>query len=574
MRPHDTDALEAQAWQDFLQRLGDHLAAQWPAMQERLGERYAAFIELAGQHAGKCGLSHAANVARYVNLWFVWGTAFHDKPGFEWAQAVLPTAGRSEWLGMHQLVQRSRAELQRLPGALIDAQTLARVDALLLETFGTLGSRGAMHRPEPVPLPRVACDLEAVEWRLFGEVMHQEYQLADGDWQRVPVRPPAPLRIMAGHELPALLGMLSSPPDQGPPARLQLRTRMHAVCDGDVHPALRFLGPHGCWDWAGHETRAVNWPVATRDPALFSKAGPGFALAEETSPELHRIELEVCGLRDEGEPVGALHVPVSVWPATQWWLEIKRMPAPAQELLPTPRDWIPGVTRCQVERDGVPQDAQPLQQQFQGGLDTAVAAGLRRLSLAWTESPGLSSTCLDAQLGLLVGSACATWGWRAGELDRAALMRVQALIEMDGCLASVRLGAELDLAGTRTRISLFVCGQAALSRTLQRDAPDPPLLDVMLPATVRWSYPFELSLEPLANESGCLLQQAGPVHGALVGEAGLRPGTKGRSGWEWYAGLRLEPVMAPLQITDPLLGSMTLMHALLPAMVLVDWSLD
>ena len=91
MQPEDTATLEAAAWRDFVTQLADQLAGRWPAMPERLGDRYPAFIDLAVQQALDKGLTRAASVARFVNLWFVWGPAFHDKPGFEWAPPLLAT---------------------------------------------------------------------------------------------------------------------------------------------------------------------------------------------------------------------------------------------------------------------------------------------------------------------------------------------------------------------------------------------------------------------------------------------------------------------------------------------------
>jgi hypothetical protein len=69
-----------------------------------------------------------------------------------------------------------------------------------------------------------------------------------------------------------------------------------------------------------------------------------------------------------------------------------------------------------------------------------------------------------------------------------------------------------------------------------------------------------------------LLQAAGPTTGALVGEAGLRPCTSGGSGWEWFAGLRVEAVSMPLALQDPVLGDTRIDVALLAARMLVDWS--
>ncbi len=120
MQPQDTVALERARWASFVQELAEFLAAQWPAMPERLGERYAAFVEHAVQQALRRGFARAAAVARYANLCFVWGPSFQDKPGFEWAQGLLAAPRQrpdEEWAVSHRLVQRSLKELGRRPEA-------------------------------------------------------------------------------------------------------------------------------------------------------------------------------------------------------------------------------------------------------------------------------------------------------------------------------------------------------------------------------------------------------------------------------------------------------------------------
>lgn len=572
--PPDEEAAEAAAWADFVRALGAHLAGQWPAMPERLGDRYDAFVDLAVQQGRQRGLARAPSIARYVNLWFVWGPAFHDKPGFEWAQGLLAAPAAREWVTVHQLVRRSLAELERLPGARVEPQALAAADERLLERFGALGAAGRMRRPEPLPLPRAACDLEAAELRVLDDGARQAYDLAGGEWQRLPVAAPPPLRIDAAHPLPALIALLSPQSGQGPRTKLQVRLRAHAACHGDVHPALAFCGPHGRWRWAGHETRAVSFAVATRDQPL-PPGGPGCAVAEETAPEPQRLLFETCGLRDEGDPLGAFEAAVSVWPSEQWWLELQRAVPAAQALLPGPRAWTRGVTRCRVERDGAPQDAAPLRHQFEAGLDAEVAVAAQKLAAAWEQLPGLGAPSAQALLGLLVGKAAATWGWRHGAagLDGAPLMRLVALLEMDACQADIELGGELDIAGAKARLALRAVGQAPLRAEIRREAAAPPMAAAMQAAHARWRLPFTLALDPLAGDSGALLQVAGPVSGALVGEAGLRPGTKGASGWEWFVALRVEAVAVALRRTDPLLGDSRFVQPLLPALPLIDWSL-
>jgi hypothetical protein len=588
--PATATAAEDAAWRRFIDQLAEHLALRWPAMPERLADRYPAFVDLAVQQALAQGLRRAPSVARLVNLWFVWGPSFHERPGFEWAGPLLAGAAQEEWLAVHQLVQRSLAELQRLPGTRITPQALAAADAALIEQFGALGRQGQLHPAEPLPAPRTACDLEAADIRLVDEGWHQHYWLggtaADGtapDWQRSAVAWPAPLRVDASHAMPQVVAALSHPAGQGAQARLQLKLRPLAVCDADLHPLLAFAGPHGRWAWAGHAGKSASWLLATREQPL-PRAGPGAIVAEETSPELHRLELQTCGLRDAGPAIGAQRATVAVWPATQWWLQWQRAPAPPQALLPGPRSWQRGSTQCRLERDGQVLDAGALRQQFEAGLDVAMATGLQALASAWAAAPGISSPQLEGQLGLLNGLASLSWGWAhdpAAGLDGAAMMRLVGQLALDAASADLQLqgewGATADsgdaLAGSRTRLSLQLAGQARLQQRLAREAARPGLDSLLGAAVARWRWPVLLQVAPLATTTGRLAQQVGPASGALVGEAGLRPCTTGSSGWEWFAGLRLEPVAVTLGSHDPLLGWQQQTLQLLPALGLVDWRL-
>lgn len=563
---------EAAAWAAFVQRLGDHLAAQWPAMPERLGDRYGAFIEHAVQQADKRGITRAAAVARYVNLWFVWGPSFHDKPGFEWAQGLLAAPREREWATVHQLVQRSLAELKRLPATQIEPAALAAADERLLDTFGALGRNGEMQPYQPLPLARRACDLEAVELRLLEAAVTQHYELQGGQWQRVALSEPAPLRVTAADPAPKLIAVLSNAPGARVLSRLQLRSRTHAACD--VHPALQFAGTHGLWEWHGHETRAVSWPVATLlQPG--APAGPGTAVGEETSPDIFKLDLQVCGLRDEGDALGSMTSQLWVWPATQWWLELQRQAAPSQPVLAGREPVARATTRCRVESDGEPADALPLRQAFERGLDRATDAALQTLLRLWTAAPGLSNPRLEGVFGLLLGQAALTWGWRLGAdgMDGRALLRLVGALQMQVCQAELQLEGELNLAGGRARLLLNCAGQAPLSAQLRRETAEPPLLQQMLQAQTAFRLPFSAELTPMATDTGTLLVPAGPCSGALVGDAGLRPRLSGGSGYEWFASLRLEAARLPLTVIDPVLGAQTLTHTLWPEQTLFNWSL-
>jgi hypothetical protein len=610
----DPAAQEAAAWHDFVVALGRQLATEWPAMPERLGDRYDGFIELAVQQALGLGLRRAPAVARYVNLCFVWGPSFHDKPGGEWAQPVLagaPSGTRPDGLVTHQLVRHSLQALQQVQTA-ITPDALAGADGRLLDRFGNLGRHGAMREAEP-PLPRAACDIEAFELRLI-ESSHQGYRLEQGEWLRVPIPQPGPLRVRAGQPLPRLVSVLapeasepgwpglamnvataSGPLAAGPaPVRVQARLAPAAVCSSDTHPVLGFAGPIGRQAWVGHETRAVSWELTAR-PAEPPPAGSGSLVAEETSPELYRLELEACGLRDDGTAMAPAQLLLGAWPATQWWIEVQRTEPMTQSLLPGGRPWQRAATRCRVERDGAARNAEPLRLQFEQGLDGAVAAGLHRLTQAWQAVPGLAAPHLQTQLGVLVGQARAAWGWWPGPegLVGAPFMRVLADLALDGCLAELELGGELSLGAARARLTVTVSGRAPFQSPAApvrppggpvcREAPEPLLLAAQARAVARWRYPYAVQLEPLAGAGGALLQRIGPAipptqagavpAAGLVGEAGLRPCTRGRSGWEWYAQVRLEPLSLPWGCTDPLLGVQRGVLPLLPALTLVDWSL-
>ncbi|MDO9072271.1 MAG: hypothetical protein Q7U73_03320 [Rubrivivax sp.] len=574
MPPPDTEAREAEAWAAFLHQLAEHLVAQWPAMQARLGDKHLAFVELAAQQALQRGLTLAASVARYANLCFVWGPGFQDKPGFEWAQGLLAAPREREWATMHQLVRRSLAELQRLPDARIAPEALAAADQRLVDHFGHLGRHGALHTAEAPVLPLLACDVEALELRMLEPAVAEHYTLAAGAWQRVPLPTPAPVRVDAANPLPRLVAVLAHAPGARPQAKLQLRSRSHAVCNGDLHPALHFTGSHGQWRWVGHETRAVSWPVHTlaqAEPA----AGPASAVAEETSPELCKLELQVCGLRDEGDALGPQTTTLWAWPAAQWWLELQRQAAAAQPVVAGKPPALRGSTGCRLESDGIERDASPLRRGFEQGLEPATDAALQKLLATIAAVEGLSSARLDGVLALLIGRAALTWGWCLGPagLGGRAFMRLVGTLDLQACQAELQAEAELALGGGRARLMLRCAASAPLSLQLRREAAEPPLLPTLLPARHRFSLPFTAEVTPLATDTGTLLQATGPCSGALVGEAGLRPRTSGGSGWEWFATLRLEAASLPLALVDPVLGVQQFNHPLWAEQPLLDWSL-
>jgi hypothetical protein len=276
--------------------------------------------------------------------------------------------------------------------------------------------------------------------------------------------------------------------------------------------------------------------------------------------------------------VGSQQTRLTVWPADQWLMALRRDAPPVEPVaLPPGAPALPVfpalTTLCRVERDGQALSGRAVSEAFRRGLDGQVAVGLQRLLADWAALPGLASPRLAARLALLCGRAGFSWGWQAPALDRAAQMRVQGELELQAGLANLQLQGLWRHGGSHTRMTLVVQGQEALHARLALEAAAPGLDDGLLGLKRSFRWPFRLELEPQAEAGAALLLLEAPVSGALVGEAGLRPCSSGRSGWVWYARLRLEPVQARLRRVDPLLGDALQTHTLLPAATLVDWSL-
>jgi hypothetical protein len=597
------------AWQVLAGQLAEHLAVQWPAMPERLGPRYAAFVEHALQQGEQRGLLRFGAAARYANLCFVWGPSFQDRPGFEWASNLLTAPSSQDWATSHRMVQRSLAELARLPDRRIAPELLELSDERLVERFGGFDRRLAMAAARraalPLPTPRRACDLEAIECRLLSLAVELRY-LPDGaaGFSREAIALPPPLRATLTKPAPALLAALSVVAGEAGATRLQLRAAPHAHCDDRVHPALNFDGSHGRWAWIGHETKAVSWPLHTLEQPE-QVAGPGTRIAEETSPEIHKLSLATCGLRDDGEPMGSVELQAWVWPAAQWWMQWQRS-APAA-VAEGPNLAPAAAMRCQVERDGLALDAAALRQGFEQGLDAATAAAWSRLLQAWSQGEALRQPAdadadADAEpaaaadlgqlgmargealLALLVGRAAATWGWQLGDAGLAAraFMRLRAEVDLQALVAQIRLEAELARGGATARVSLQIQttesaaspepAAPGLRCSLSCESAATPPRAAAAAAVVRWRLPWTVEVVPLASEDGALLLTAGPCRGALVGEAGLRPRSNGGTGLEWFAGLRCEAVVVPMSRLDPLLGDESFEQPLLPALDLLAWS--
>ncbi len=572
---------EAAAWQAFVRQLGDHLSGQWPAMPERLGERYPAFMEAMVEQGLRRGLQDAAAVARWVNLCFAWGPAFDEKPGFSWAADILSQPQASEWLRVHQLVSRSALELERQASARLSPGNLLAADRRLTEVFAAIGRHGELLSASDGEQERalVACDLEALELQLADQPPRLHYSFDGEAWSRQPVPAVAPWRLDLRHPLPARLHLLS--PAVGAPVRLRVRVLSHAVCDHGRHPAFRCTGPLGASTWSGQDSRAIALELLPRVPPM-PAWGAGTWVAEETAPEYHKLEAAVCGLRDAGPVLGPMGTLVAVWPACQWWSEWQRAEPAPQALLGTAdsdgrasaRTWLGGGSRARVERDGQAQDAGGWLGALDKGLDTASSLALKRLAHAWAHVDELQATTLEASWGQLLGRASLAWGWHTSALDQAPCMRLLGRLDVQAALIDLAFRGTLAWGGAKARLELRCAGRAPLLGDLHLEATVPRLGEqVIAAASVDWRFPFEAQLAPLAAPGGALLQASGAVSGAVLGRAGLRPNTHGGSGFEWFAEVRLEAVCLPVVVLDPVAGQQRGCVQLLPEMDLLTWSL-
>lgn len=575
LTPEQAEALENVERTMFLQRLGAHLTEQWPAVAERLGERLPAFVDLAVQQAERHRLTFAVGVARFVNLCFLWGTSFEQKPGFEWAMDTLADVHRHEWLIVHQLVRRSIAALSGQNGPLPSPEALLEADTRLMQAFAGLGRMGRLLLREGLELPRVACDLDVADIRLVDPPPRLEYDVSTTGSSRIAAPPwPPSLRIDPKRpQWPELVSILAPRRNAGPPVRLQVRVAARSVCDSDWHPHVTFTSPHALWESRGHEARAISWLVSMPDSHV-PDTDLGAAIAEETFPELSRLSIATCGLRDDGVPLGEGNIQVWVYPASQWLLEVAHSSTqpltwPGPEVAPS------GDTRVRLECDGVARDASAWDAGFKEHLGTALLTAMARLGGAWERTAGVTQAQVVGEASLLTGRAALTWGWREGDrsLSNKALLRFVADLDLMACKLDVVLTGQLALGGARATVRLRLQGEAPLRTRIAREGENPTLPVLMADTVSRFRIPFNLEVEPLATADAAVLNVCGPCSGALVGEAGLRPRVSGGSGWQWYVQLRIEPGVVPIVLHDPLIGQTQRDLPLLPTLPLLDWSL-
>lgn len=550
--------------------LDDFLQQRWRTVAERAGERRAALLQSIAEKTEQRGFGEGAPAARFANLCLALGPGFETRPENEWALAILLNEALEPWVRLHQLVVQAVAHLQRRGSegrALADR--LHHNDGWLLDQFEPAQT---VRRRVPA-LRRSACDLEAVELRLLDSGFRHEYRRVvgqPGQWQRVAVEVPAPVRINAQHPAPERVTVLTRSEADGAPVRVQLRTAHHAHCALGLHPAIEWQQPSsGRERWQDEAARSASWALAvppdTGPPRLLQTGWHAISL----------VQVESCGVRDEGQPLGSLALQLWAYPARQHLLTLERdgrwaFDLKAAGVTASPSAVAP--SRLRLERDGAVLAVPAWQHGFDEGLRDALAQGLQQVLQAWQQR--VQEATLQAEFGFFEGRSCLSWGWREGPRGLASPPVQRVVAEFD-CKAAgeLHLHGVVEFGGARAQLHLRAGGLSELQTTVERLQADVDLLGALQPTVQRWRWPFKLEHDALADDSAVLLAEIGPCSGALVGSLGLRPSPLVGGAWEWFVTLALEPVAARVVVHDPLLGRSEAHLALLGSTSLLDWSL-
>jgi hypothetical protein len=557
------------------------LGEAWPAVAERLQDRWPAFVAAALERAHQLGLKQAAEQARFASLCCLWGAGFEAKPGFEWAAAICADGALSPMLVLHQLSHRSREELvrrQAKSGPATQALTPAAFDRALAAVEAGL-SRVLLGRSvfldQPLPAVPKACDLGSVSFAVVEPKPLQAYRAVEGRWQRADLQPwaSAPQTFTAPPDEPPLLPVLSRAVSAGASARLQLAVQQLATCDAKRHPEVVHYSAGGRLHWHGADTARLSLTLhAPPTPAPDPKLGPG-GIAHSEPPDLQRVSLASCGIRDAGAPLGGMEIALQVHPATQRLTEVRHGAMPPQAWPePPPPQAVPAATACRLELDGVEQPV-PVWLKAWQSLQPQCRSGLESLFNAWARQMSGTTARLEAETSPLVGQAGLAWGWQHGD-DGAVLMRLQGEIDFAALMLDLRLSGDIEWAGSRARVSLRAQGRTDWRMHLDQRGETAPEGQGLAQAKCSWRHPVMLSVDAISGDHPALLS-AGPLpeplRGAVVGECGLRPRPDGK-GQQWFYRLALEPVNLNLLRHDPLSGVQRQQRELLPAHTLIDWS--
>jgi hypothetical protein len=98
--------------QALIERLALCFAKQWPAQTSELGDDYRPFLEAGIKRAASYDIRSEQAIARFVNLYFVWGPKFEEKPEHAWAMKVLKDKAFDGNRKVEELVRRTKLKLR------------------------------------------------------------------------------------------------------------------------------------------------------------------------------------------------------------------------------------------------------------------------------------------------------------------------------------------------------------------------------------------------------------------------------------------------------------------------------
>jgi hypothetical protein len=582
------DRLEQLTLKRHAASIGAVLAQTWPALTERLGDRWPAFVEAAAQQGRKHGLVDAGDLARYASLWCIWGPAFDGKPAFAWAAEILADARRSPALKLHQLAHRTRDELQQrrspvagAPAAAGAAPSLdiAQFEAALAAVDAGIAKVAAARTVFP-PAQEAskaikACDIGSIDLMVAEAENLQEYRHAANGWHRGPVAKlaEAPTKWTRAPEAPVEFAVASHPLRGGAPARLNLRIDTLAVCDPRVHPEVAHVGAEGRLAWKGRDAARLSLALYAPAPLPLEPGTAPPGIAAPPSFDLQSVRIASCGLRDAGAPFGDVALKVRVYPASQWLTEVRHPSWPPMVWpAPSPAELAAPGASCTLVKDGVPADAGAWQRSW-GNLQATFRAAMERLYNEWSRALDAQGTRLEVEASPLVGQAGVAWGARRTSASTVEL-RTEGALDLLAFSLELRLSGELVDGSARSRIRIHCKGRTELRMAIAQVGEQAAEGQGIKAAQRSWRFPFTLEIEPLAGAEPATLSAAAvpvPVSGALVGECGLRPRADG-GGQQWFFALRVEPVDIVTETSDPLLGGARRSRKMLVAMSLIDWS--
>lgn len=604
LKPEQWQWVSAQERERLATALSQALTQHWPALATRLGTRNAAFVDTALQHAQRHGLNLPHHAARLLNLWCLWGPAFDDKPGFEWAAAILADPRRTPAVKVQQLVLQSR-DLLAQPGAAIAPETLDQTDAALVAaTAQPQASAWIAPPPEASDEPKVACDLATFDLGLADQPWRQTYRLSLV--AGAPVASLVPLSVPPQRyrvdqplppgqpSLPRQIAALACPVSAGPKAMLLVHCGPVSVCHEHTHPRVELKSLHGGTVLQGQLARLVKWPLYRADdpppPGPFVPSAPptsappspgspvstitaGGGIARQRPPSHVALSVHTCGLRRTGAPLGEQQALVTVYPAEQWLAEFKTQPQPEWQWPASGERPASYPAQVKLWCDAQPQASDDWTAGWQR-MGPALADGLQ----AWWEGLQRSGVLLGPQVHIVPGlmHGHSLWTWGAQEALHAegstGFWRAQAEGGFMACDTQLNLSGELAIEGTRSRLRLKAQGATRLDTRLLHEQAEPPLASALAQLKVSWRYPFSAELDALSQPGlATLALDPHSALGALSGEAGLRPRPDGQ-GWQWFCTLHLEPATLTLHGNDPLRGTHRRQVALWPATPLMDWS--